>query len=68
MVVVSREMERQLLQLGADAARLHYNCYGIDVARFRAGRPDQAPPHFLAVGRFVAKKAPQLTLLAFHEA
>ncbi|MBV6406316.1 MAG: glycosyltransferase [Flavobacteriales bacterium] len=68
VVVVSREMERQLLALGADRARLHYNCYGIDVEQFRAGRPDQAPPHFLAVGRFVDKKAPHLTLLAFHQA
>ncbi|HMQ76271.1 MAG TPA: glycosyltransferase [Flavobacteriales bacterium] len=68
VVVVSREMERQLLELGADRARLHYNCYGIDVERFRAGRPDQAPPHFIAVGRFVDKKAPHLTVLAFHQA
>lgn len=68
VVVVSREMERQLLDLGADRARLHYNCYGIDVERFRPGRPDQAPPHFIAVGRFVDKKAPHLTLLAFHQA
>jgi colanic acid/amylovoran biosynthesis glycosyltransferase len=68
LVVVSREMEQQLLALGADRAKLHYNCYGIDVERFRAGRPDQAPPHFIAVGRFVDKKAPQLTLMAFHHA
>jgi glycosyltransferase involved in cell wall biosynthesis len=68
LVVVSREMEQQLLALGADRARLHYNCYGIDVEQFRAGRPDQAPPHFIAVGRFVDKKAPQLTLMAFHHA
>ncbi|MBK9276178.1 MAG: glycosyltransferase [Flavobacteriales bacterium] len=68
VVVVSREMERQLLDLGADRSRLHYNCYGIDVERFRAGRPDQAPPHFIAVGRFVDKKAPHLTVLAFHQA
>ncbi len=68
LVVVSREMEQQLLALGADRAKLHYNCYGIDVEHFRAGRPDQAPPHFIAVGRFVDKKAPMLTLLAFHHA
>ena len=68
VVVVSREMERQLLSLGAERGRLHYTCYGIDVERFRAGRPDQAPPHFIAVGRFVDKKAPHLTVLAFHQA
>jgi glycosyltransferase involved in cell wall biosynthesis len=68
VVVVSREMEQQLLSLGADRGRLHYNCYGIDVERFRPGRPDQVPPQFLAVGRFVDKKAPHLTVLAFHQA
>ncbi len=68
LVVVSREMEQQLLALGADRAKLHYNCYGIDLEHFRATRPDQAPPHFIAVGRFVDKKAPLLTLMAFHHA
>ena len=65
-VVVSRGMEEQLLRLGAPREKVFYNCYGIDVERFDGGRPDEAPPHFLATGRFVEKKAPVLTLLAFH--
>lgn len=68
VVAVSREMEAQLLALGAPRERLHYNCYGIDVDRFAQARPDHAPPRFLAVGRFADTKAPYLTLLSFHRA
>lgn len=68
IVVVSHEMEEQLLELGAPRHRLHYVRYGVDLDRFRPHRPDQAPSHFLSVGRFVDKKAPALTLLAFHKA
>jgi glycosyltransferase involved in cell wall biosynthesis len=68
LVVVSRSMEQRLLDLGAPRAKVHYNCYGIDVERFAAGRPEAAPPHFTAIGRFVDKKTPHLTLLAFRRA
>jgi glycosyltransferase involved in cell wall biosynthesis len=67
VIAVSRAMERRLLALGADPARLHYNCYGVDCDFFRPGNAEHAPPVLLAVGRFVEKKAPQLTLLAFAE-
>ncbi len=66
LVVVSRSMEQRLLDLGAPREKVIYNCYGIDVDRFTAGSPAEAPPHFLAVGRFVEKKAPTHTLLAFR--
>jgi glycosyltransferase involved in cell wall biosynthesis len=66
VIAVSRDMERRLLALGAPRQRLHYLPYGADTERFRPGNPGAAPPHFLAVGRFVDKKAPQLTLLAFQ--
>lgn len=65
LVVVSRAMEAQLLAIGAPREKVVYNCYGIDVQRFVPGRPDLAPPHFLAIGRFAEKKAPQLTIRAF---
>jgi len=67
VVAVSRSMERRLLDLGAPREKVFYNCYGIDVERFKEGTPQDAPPHFLAVGRFVDKKAPILTLLAFRK-
>ncbi len=66
LVVVSRAMEAQLLRLGAPREKVVYNCYGVDVERFSTGVPAEAPPHFLAVGRFVNKKAPHLTLEAFR--
>lgn len=65
LVVVSRAMEARLLELGAPREKVIYNCYGIDVDRFVPGRPDLAPPHFLAIGRFAEKKAPHLTITAF---
>lgn len=65
VVAVSRDMERQLVQLGAPPAKVYYNPYGIDVGLFQGADPAHAPPTFLAVGRFVDKKAPHLTLLAF---
>ena len=67
VVVVSREMERQLTGLGADPLSVHYICCGVDVQMFNSGDPASAPPHFVAVGRFVEKKAPHITLLAFAE-
>jgi glycosyltransferase involved in cell wall biosynthesis len=67
IVVVSRHMEQQLLALGAPRERLHLIHYGIDVERFTPGTPAAHPPHFLSVGRFVDKKAPLITLLAFRE-
>lgn len=68
IVVVSRAMEQQLLRLGAPRERLHLICYGIDTALFTPGGLAEVPPHFLAVGRFTGKKAPLLTLMAFHRA
>ncbi len=68
IVVVSREMEQQLLSLGCPRERLHYNCYGIDVEQFNQALPQRSAKCFLSVGRFVDKKAPHLTIAAFHQA
>lgn len=65
VVVVSRAMEARLLGLGAPRERLHYNPYGVDTALFSGAEPQRSRPLFVAVGRFVEKKAPELTLLAF---
>lgn len=66
LVVVSRAMEQQLLALGAPREKVYYIVYGIDTGQFTAGDPAANPPHFLGVGRFTDKKAPLLTVLAFH--
>jgi glycosyltransferase involved in cell wall biosynthesis len=65
LVVVSRAMKRQLVSLGAPAEKVHYNPCGAECRRIASGDPAARPPVFLAVGRFVEKKAPQLTLSAF---
>ena len=67
IIAVSRAMERRLLSLGCPPENLRYNAYGIDCDLFGGSNPASAPPAFLAVGRFVEKKAPHLTLLAFAE-
>jgi glycosyltransferase involved in cell wall biosynthesis len=67
IVAVSRAMQRKLIALGAPPEKVHYNPYGIDCRRFGGADPAGAPPVFIAVGRFVDKKAPQLTLAAFAE-
>jgi glycosyltransferase involved in cell wall biosynthesis len=65
IVVVSRDMHAQLEELGAPSHKLRYNPCGVDLAAFEGARPAEAPPRFVTVGRFVAKKAPYLTVLAF---
>ena len=66
--VVSRAMERHLrLDLGAPQQKMHLNPDGVDTSIFHGADPAQAPPVFVAVGRFVDKKAPHLTLLAFKQ-
>jgi colanic acid/amylovoran biosynthesis glycosyltransferase len=67
IVAVSRKMEKQLIKLGAPPEKIHYNVCGIEMTLFKATDPGKNPPHFLAVGRFVDKKAPYLTILAFKE-
>lgn len=67
VVTVSRDMEKRLLTLGAPRERLFYNPCGVDTTIFQGGDPAQAPPVFLAVGRFVRKKGPDLTLRAFSK-
>lgn len=68
LIVVSRAMEQRLIELGAPSEKVIYNCYGIDVERFHPGAVADSVPHFIAIGRFVEKKAPLLTLLAFRKA
>ena len=65
IVAVSTDMEKQLVRLGAPPDKVHRIVYGIDLGRFEGADPRRSPPSLLAVGRFVEKKAPQLTLLAF---
>jgi colanic acid/amylovoran biosynthesis glycosyltransferase len=65
LIAVSRPMQEALVALGAPADRTHYTPNGVDAEQFGGSAPDRATPTFLAVGRFVEKKAPQLTIAAF---
>jgi len=68
LVVVSEPMRDQLIKLGAHPDRIQVNPCGVDSTRFCAANPAGAPPHFLAIGRFVGKKGPLLTIEAFAKA
>jgi glycosyltransferase involved in cell wall biosynthesis len=66
IVVVSEDMYQTLLNLGAPANKLFLNPYGVNVNLFSPVNVAQSVPNFLAVGRFVGKKAPLITLQAFE--
>lgn len=65
VIVKSEPMRRTMLELGAPARRLLVSPSGADSRLFHGADPAAAPPCFLAVGRFVAKKGPLETLRAF---
>jgi colanic acid/amylovoran biosynthesis glycosyltransferase len=67
-VVVSKVMCEEVVRLGAPPEKVHLNSYGVDVRRFASTDAGSNPPHFLAMGRFVEKKAHFLTILAFERA
>jgi colanic acid/amylovoran biosynthesis glycosyltransferase len=67
-VVVSKPMCEQVIRLGAPPEKVHVNSCGVDVQRFDSADAGGNPPHFLAMGRFVEKKAHFLTILAFERA
>jgi len=68
IIAVSRAMQRKLIALGAPADKVHYNPYGVESTKFDGAEPAKAQCILLAVGRFVEKKAPQITLGAFRTA
>ncbi|HEV7782901.1 MAG TPA: glycosyltransferase [Chitinophagaceae bacterium] len=66
VIAVSRSMCDRLEKAGAPRELIHFNPYGVDTDIFKpAGRAKQKI--FLAVGRFVEKKAPQITIRAFYK-
>lgn len=65
LVAVSKDMQQQLIGLGAPAHKVHWIPYGIDLEQFSPVDPAQNPPRAVAVGRFTPKKAPLDLLSAF---
>ena len=67
IVAVSRTMQQKLISMGAPVDKVFLNPCGVDTSIFCGADPESAPPVLLAVGRFVDKKGPHLTILAFAE-
>jgi colanic acid/amylovoran biosynthesis glycosyltransferase len=67
IIAVSRAMRTALIDMGAPPQKVHHCPYGVDCSVFTPGAVAQSPPTAVAVGRFVDKKAPHLTILAFAE-
>ncbi|QPN64324.1 glycosyltransferase [Synechococcus sp. CBW1004] len=66
LIVVSESMKAQIRSLGAPPSKVKLNHYGVDSSVFIGAAPDSSPPNFIAVGRFVEKKAPHLLILSFN--
>jgi glycosyltransferase involved in cell wall biosynthesis len=67
IIAVSRHMIEQLVSLGAPTEKVFYNPYGVEITKFKQSSVLSSPLQVLAVGRFVEKKAPYLTILAFKK-
>lgn len=65
VVTVSKHQAKAVTALGALQEKMHVIPTGVDTERFCGGAPDAVPPHFVSVGRFVDKKAPESLLLSF---
>lgn len=67
VVGVSREMCQKLIDAGCDRNKVHHIPYGIPMVEAVPDRPQRSITQFVSVGNFVEKKAPHLTLQAFHD-
>lgn len=64
IVVVARFMEKVLVDLGYDKAKVTYSPAGASDDFFEI-KPGYSSKKILAIGRFIEKKSPHLTILAF---
>lgn len=67
IVAVSKHMTTQLIRLGASPEKIFYNAYGVELDKFAPRCEIPSCLQVLSVGRFVEKKAPYLTILAFKK-
>lgn len=66
VIAVSKVMEQKLIQLGCPPQKLHYITYGPNDSFFEI-KPLYNKKLFIAIGRFVDKKAPYYLILSFIE-
>jgi len=67
LLSVSHVMTQKLIGLGCEPSKIIYNPYGSDPSFFDS-KPLFKKKQFVALGRFVDKKAPFLTILSFYRA
>jgi glycosyltransferase involved in cell wall biosynthesis len=65
IIAVSKHMTAQLVGFGAPAKKVFYNPYGVELDKFERRSGLKRHLQVISVGRFVEKKAPYLTILAF---
>jgi glycosyltransferase involved in cell wall biosynthesis len=66
VVTVSKIMYNHLKELGCPENKLVYNVYGANPI-FKERKPEFSKKQAVAIGRFVDKKAPYYTIMAFKE-
>jgi glycosyltransferase involved in cell wall biosynthesis len=66
IIVVSREMEQRVIDLGCPAQKILYNPCGANGIFGKVVSKDNLST-FISVGRFVEKKGPLYTIMAFHQ-
>ena len=66
IVVVSSVMRQKLIELGACEEKVFLNPYGPDDSFF-AIKPNGRGSNFISLGRFINKKAPYYTIIAFSK-
>ena len=68
IIAVSEVMKNKLVQLGAPGEKVKIIPYGINLKQFSPNPAAKTDfPMLLAVGRFIPKKAPQITIRAFSK-
>lgn len=67
IVAVSKSIRAKLIELGASPEKIIWSPCGVDPNKFKIGNPSKSKLVFFGVGRFVEKKAPYLTILAFKK-
>jgi colanic acid/amylovoran biosynthesis glycosyltransferase len=65
VVSVSKKMSADLIQLGCPEDKIILNTYGPNTDFFTIKPPSEKKRQFIAIGRFVEKKAPNVTIMAF---
>ena len=66
VIAVSNVMKEKLIALGCPEKKVEVNTYGANVL-FLENKPTYSENHFIGLGRFVDKKAPYYTILAFQK-